>query len=86
MQSFIHADVFFFVSTIVFALIGIVVIVAVIYTVSILRDVKYISKRIKEESDEVIEDLHELRLQIRDQTFKLAALNFIRKFFRRGKK
>lgn len=85
MNSLIHADVFFFVTTIVVALIGIVGVIASIYIVGILRNVKTISDRIKKEGLEIVDEISEWRSHISKSGFGLGTLfMFIQKFL--GKK
>jgi len=57
----VQADIFFFITTVAVIGIAAVFIVALIYAVRILRDIQYISRRLKEESDLVIEDVNDLR-------------------------
>lgn len=87
MDQFYKQDIFFFVTTIAVIVVGIVITVAIIYIIKILRDVKYISKKAKAETDNLAQDLQELRANVKQQGFKAKhALNFFSKFLKRHKK
>jgi len=87
MGELVHADIFFMITTAVVVVLAIVAAVGLSYAVSILRDIKYITKRIKSESDEVIEDLHILREHIKNEGFKLSMISkIVSKFWKRRKK
>jgi len=78
METLIHADIFFFVSTIALVLIAIALIVVLIYIIKILRTVSAVSDRVKEESSEIIDDLKTLRTSIKQEGVRLS---FIKQFF-----
>lgn len=84
-ESFIHADIFFFISTIAVVLVSIGAIVALFYVIRILRDVREVSDKVKEESGEIMGDLKKLRANLRDEGVKwkhvvgLARTFFVRK-------
>jgi len=78
MENLIHADIFFFVTTIVVILLGIGLVVALIYGIRILKDLKYVSRKVKEESDHVAEDIELLRAEVRTRGL---ALKDIGRFF-----
>ena len=87
MKELIHADVFFFVTTIVVLVLGAVIATALVYAVSILADIKYITRQIKQGSDEVLEDLQTLREKFKNEGFKLMQLGgFIGNFFAKKRK
>lgn len=87
METLIKADIFFFVSTIVLVLISIGVIISLVYVIKILRNVTDVSKRVKEESAEIITDIHDLRGNIRHEGFKMGfILRFFKRLFGRGNK
>jgi hypothetical protein len=65
MQSFIHADIFFFVTTVVVALVGIGFLVIVLYLIRIVRTVQKIMRAIRDESEAVVADVSELRAHLR---------------------
>ena len=65
METLIHADIFFFVTTIAVLMVTAVFVVVMIYAVRILRDVQHIIRRIREESDFIMEDIEELRTRLK---------------------
>lgn len=84
-ESLIHADIFFFISTIALVLISIGIVVALVYVIRILRNVGEVTDKIKVESGEIVSDLKKLRANLRDEGIKwkhvaeLARLFFMRK-------
>ena len=84
MTTLIHADVFFFITAIAVIIFSAFAIVATIYVVSILNDIKHVSKRIRTESDEVLGDIKILRDHIYEEGFKVGMITkLLGKFFRR---
>ncbi|HEX4104258.1 MAG TPA: hypothetical protein VHZ04_02145 [Candidatus Paceibacterota bacterium] len=78
MDTLIHADIFFFVTTIAVVLVTIALIIALIYLIRVLRQVEEIGKEIKAETVLVREDIKELRDNVRREGFKLQHLyNFV---------
>lgn len=74
MDTLIHADIFFFVTTIVVVVIGIVITVALIYLVKIFSDIKAITREVKEETILFRQDLGNLRNDIQREGFRLERL------------
>jgi hypothetical protein len=87
-ESLIHADVFFFISTIALVIISVGIIIALAYGIKILRNVKEISERVKEESVEILADVKTLRHALRDEGLKWKhVIDLVRNFFvRKGNK
>ena len=56
MESIIHADIFFFVASIGFVLVALVICVAAMYIIRILREVEFIVRRVREGLDHVSEE------------------------------
>ncbi|MBA3551133.1 hypothetical protein H0W32_02920 [Patescibacteria group bacterium] len=67
METLIHADIFFFASTIALVLVTIGLAVALVYIIKILRTVSKVSDKVKDESDEIIADIKNLRGNIKQQ-------------------
>ena len=87
MDTLIKADIFFLVTTIAVIVIGIGISVGVVYMIRILRDMKYISNKIKDESDHIAEDLELLRMRVREEGFRLGhILSFFKAIFKKNKK
>ena len=83
MNSLISADIFFFVTTIALILITAFFIVALVYLVRVLKDASHISKKIRDESDEIIKDVSSFREKVREKGFKLVdILGIVGKFIR----
>lgn len=87
-ESLIHADIFFFISTIALVLISIGIIIALVYSIKILRNIREVTEKIKYESGEIVADLKELRLSLRHEGVKWKhVIDLVRTFFmRKGKK
>ena len=86
MSTLIHADVFFFISTIGFILIIICVLIAMIFVLIILRNLAQISKRAKEESFEIINDIKDLRTEAKKEaSFVTTFVKFLFKIFGKNK-
>lgn len=74
MNDFLKMDIFFVVTTIVAVLLGAFVLVALYYLIRILKSVDHLAKNVSEESDNVREDITELRGKVRDEGMKLKHL------------
>ncbi len=61
MNSLIHADVFFFITAIAVGVLTIVLCVIGWYVFMIVRDVKYVSKRLRDGIDELEDDFMSIR-------------------------
>jgi len=87
MDEFYKQDIFFFVTTIAVVLITLFLLVAAAYFIKILKDIRYISEKAKQESDFISQDLHQLRDNVKEQGFKVKhAFNFFNSFYKRHKK
>lgn len=67
MDTLIHADVFFFVTTIAVVVVATVLTIVLLYLVKILRNVKRITEQVHEETVLFREDLRDLRGQVRHE-------------------
>ena len=86
MDTLIHADIFFFVTTVAVVVVGIVFTVALIYLIKILNDIKKISEQIREETILFREDISDLRNETRRGGFKVKNfIEFATGLFRWGK-
>lgn len=74
MADVLKSDIFFFVTTILVVIIAIVVVVLAVYGIRILSDIKYVSKKVKEESDEFIHDAREMRMKLKEKGNSLLGL------------
>jgi len=86
MDTLIHADVFFFVTTVMIVIVGIAFTIALIYLATVLSDIKEISKQVKEETILFREDIGNLRSDIRQEGFRVERfLMFFRNLFKKNK-
>jgi hypothetical protein len=88
-ETLIHADIFFFVTTIIVILIGLGIIVALYYIIRILRAIDFISKEVKGETVEIIEDVRTFRTSMKEDGIRLKPfLALFKSLFKRtqGKK
>ena len=69
-ESLIHADVFFFISTIALVGISIGICIALYYLIHILRNVREVSDKVKAEGTEIIADLKRVRLALKEEGMK----------------
>ncbi|MDO8430551.1 MAG: hypothetical protein Q7S72_00985 [Candidatus Taylorbacteria bacterium] len=90
MDSIIHADIFFFVTTIVAIVLGIIISIVLIYLAIILADIREISRIARRESEEIGQDIENIRSEVYDQLKKNSSVitsivGIMRGFFRRRK-
>lgn len=87
-ETLIHADIFFFISTIALILVSIGIIIALVYAIKILKNFKDVSDRVNQESVEIVADVKTLRRNLRDEGLKWKhVIDLVRNFFvRKGTK
>lgn len=73
-DTLIHANIFFFITTIAVILITLLLILILVYVVKIVRAFSYIANTLKKESENVAEDIAELRGRVREETEKVSNL------------
>ena len=87
MDPFYKQDIFFFVTTVAVVLITIISAVVLVYVAVILKDIKYIVRKAKTESDLIGEDLHKLRENVKDEGAKIKHFaKFFSSIYKRNKK
>ena len=86
MRTLIHADIFFFITSIFVIILTLILGVAGAYLVLILRDMKEISRKVKIEGGEIIEDVKELRERIEEEGVGLRSLGKMFGLFSKKKK
>ncbi|OHB21443.1 MAG: hypothetical protein A2939_00975 [Parcubacteria group bacterium RIFCSPLOWO2_01_FULL_48_18] len=74
METLLKADIFFFITAVAIIIVAGMFAVALVYAVKILKDVKYISSRAKEETDKIAGDIDELRAEAKEEGGKLKYL------------
>lgn len=83
MNSFVQADIFFFITSIAVIAVSALLVVGLVYAIGVLRDAKYVMKIVRQESDRVMKDVEETRAYLRQESVKFAgALGILGKFFR----
>ncbi|HUC31193.1 MAG TPA: hypothetical protein VMR99_00685 [Candidatus Paceibacterota bacterium] len=85
MDTLIHADIFFFVTTIIVVLVGIALTVALIYLAKVLSDIKEVTQQVKEETILFREDIKTLRSDVQKEGFRVERfLMFLRNLFKKA--
>ncbi len=80
--SFIHADIFFFVSTIALVTIAAAIVVALVFLIGILKNLRDITDKGKAEWGEILADIQKLRASLRDEGVKWKhVVDLVRTFF-----
>jgi uncharacterized protein YoxC len=74
MNDLIHADIFFFVTTIAVVVVGLVFTIALIYLIQILHRIRDVVGQVREETVLFREDVHQLRDSVRSEGFKIKNL------------
>ena len=67
MESLIHADIFFFITTIITIVLGILFSIVLVYIIKILIDIREISRIARIETIDMAEDIHSIRNEVRSQ-------------------
>lgn len=86
MDSLLQSDIFFFVTTIAVAVATILLIVCFVYIIRVLRDVRSITSRVKKETDNLSNDVADVRRTLRQEGAKLTDLFHALSAFIRPKK
>ena len=86
MDTLIHADIFFFVTTIAVVVVAAALTAVLIYLAKVLHDIKKITAQVHEETVLFREDLHDLRQGVRQEGFKITHfIGFFKKLFKHKK-
>ena len=67
METFMKADIFFFVTTVAIGVLAVGAGIIIFYIVKILKDVKHISETVLRESDKVAEDIDAVRAAVKER-------------------
>jgi hypothetical protein len=67
MDDILKADIFFFVTTLVVAVLGILGAVALAYVIKILHDVRDVARTTREEVQKVMEDVDSMRQDVKER-------------------
>ena len=68
MQTIMKSDIFFVVTTIAVVAVAIALVVAIVYLILILKDVKSLSEKIKDEGGKIVEDVGAIRLEVKEKS------------------
>jgi hypothetical protein len=79
METLIHADIFFFVTTIWVIIISAIAVVILWNVAYIVNDLRHISKKLREGGDVISEDLHDLHTVLHAEG---ASVNHVWKYFK----
>ncbi len=86
MDTLIHADIFFFVTTFAVIAVGTALTVVLIYLAKILSDLKKITGQVHEETILFREDVRDLRNHVRREGFKIQHfMDFVKRLISRKK-
>ena len=80
MQTLIHADIFFFVSTIALVIISISITIALIFVILILKNLRQLSETVNAEAGHIAEDMKDIRAKAHSFSW-IIAFQLFRKFF-----
>lgn len=87
MDPFYQQDIFFFITATAVIIVGILLSILVVYLIKIARDVKYISRKAKNEADIISEELSGLRDNIKTKGAKLSHwISFFSGIYRKSKR
>ncbi len=75
-NSLLKSDIFFFVTTICVVVVTILAAVALIYGIKIFRDLKVLVEKAKEEGQEILSDVRETRMALKEKSNSMLALIF----------
>ena len=77
MQELLKSDIFFVVTTFAVVFVSVCLVVALVYIIRILKDMKILSKKARDEGEKILEDVAEFRQGAKKQGFYFAkALSF----------
>lgn len=80
-------DIFFFIASVCAGILAILLTIALIYLIALIRDIKYISSKVKTEADNLSEDIDHLRQSVKKKGFQLMhAVNFFSTIIKRIRK
>ena len=84
MDTLIHADIFFFITSIAVIVLTAALVVVLIYLAQFLRNARDISRTGKKESEDIAADISTLRVRAKQEGLKWRFFtDFFSKFFRR---
>jgi hypothetical protein len=83
METLIHADIFFFVTTVWVVIVSAIFVYILWNVARIVNDAKHISRKIRDGSDVLSQDLNELRTAVRSNVHtKREKIKYLIKYFK----
>ncbi len=87
MTEFAKMDVFFYVTTIAVVILTIALVIASVYLIKILKDIKYIVRKARVETELLASDIGELRDSVKEEGAKIKHwVKFFGNIYKRNKK
>jgi hypothetical protein len=87
MQEFLKMDIFFVVTTFAIILVSVGLVVALIYVIRILKDMKILSRKARDEGEKILDDVASFREDTKEKGASLSKLfSFFFPFFGFSKK
>jgi hypothetical protein len=74
MQTLVHADIFFFISTIALVVLSVLLSIGLYYAIGVLRDVKEVSAKLKKASVDIEKDLEGFRNDLKAKGNKVSGV------------
>lgn len=87
MEPIAKSELFFFVSTIALVVFVSILVMALYFVIKILRDIKFIAGKAKEEAANISEDIQNLRQNVKNEGVKVKHIaRFFNSFYNRRQK
>ena len=74
MNTIIHADIFFFITSIAVAIFSVAAIIILYYVIRLMQHIEYIAQKIRLESDNVSEDIAAIRERLKEGESKVFSM------------
>jgi hypothetical protein len=74
METLIHADIFFFITAIAVAVVGLGMAIALYFIIMILRDVHAVVQKIRKASDELEQDFEDFRATVKHEGVRIKTI------------
>lgn len=71
METLIHADIFFFITSIFVILLIVAFAISLFYIIPILKDMRHLSETVSNEGDKIAGDIDDLRGAVREEGVKI---------------
>lgn len=74
MESVLKMDIFFFVTTVVVAVVGTLIAIFIYYLIGVMRNIRDISETIKKEAEETVRDFRAVRKDVKEGAERIKKL------------